>query len=123
MRIDVVTLFPEMIAAVTQHGIPRRAIEKFLRRSNIAVEIALELSSNRAIKRAVEEGIGIALISRKVASEEIRAQRLNAIRLEDPSMKRKFFLVHHKDKYISESLQLLIDMVFQWAAEYSEAFQ
>ncbi|WP_455196763.1 tRNA (guanosine(37)-N1)-methyltransferase TrmD [Kaarinaea lacus] len=30
MRIDVVTLFPEMIAAVTQHGIPRRAIEKQL---------------------------------------------------------------------------------------------
>ncbi|WP_455222842.1 tRNA (guanosine(37)-N1)-methyltransferase TrmD [Kaarinaea lacus] len=30
MHIAVVTLFPEMIAAVTQHGIPRRAIEKQL---------------------------------------------------------------------------------------------
>lgn len=30
MRIDVITLFPEMIAAVTQHGITRRAIEKQL---------------------------------------------------------------------------------------------
>jgi DNA-binding transcriptional LysR family regulator len=99
---------------------PRRAIEKFMRQSNIAVEIPLALSSNRAIKRAVEEGIGIALISRKVANEEIRAKRLRAINLKDASMKRKFFLVRHKDKYISEPLQLLMDMVFQWATEYSD---
>ena len=98
---------------------PRRAIEKFMRKSNISVKIPLELSSNRAIKRAVEEGIGIALISRKVANEEIRAKRLAAINLQDPSMKRKFFLVHHKDKYISEPLQLLMDMVSQWANQYS----
>jgi len=32
-------------------------------------------------------------------------------------MKRKFFLVHHRDKYISESLQRLMDMVFKWASE------
>jgi len=99
---------------------PRRAIEKFMRQNNISVEIPLELSSNRAIKRAVEEGIGIALISRKVANEEIRAKRLSAINLRDPSMKRKFFLVHHKDKYISEPLQLLMDMVSKWASQYSD---
>ena len=102
---------------------PRRAIEKLMRQGNISVKILLELSSNRAIKRAVEEGIGIALISRKVANEEIRARRLAAINLKDPSMKRKFFLVHHKDKYISEPLQLLMDMVFQWAAQYSKELQ
>lgn len=79
----------------------------------------MELSSNRAIKRAVEEGIGIALISRKVANEEIQAKRINAIPLSDPSMKRKFYMVHHKAKYISESLQIFIDMVFEWATEYT----
>jgi DNA-binding transcriptional LysR family regulator len=99
---------------------PRRAIEEFMRKNNIAVRIPLELSSNRAIKRAVEEGIGIALISRKVAHEEIRAKRLKAIHLADPAMKRKFFVVHHKDKYISESLRLLMEMVFKWASQYSK---
>jgi DNA-binding transcriptional LysR family regulator len=80
----------------------------------------LEVSSNRAIKRAVEEGIGIALISRKVAQEEIRSGRLAAIPLADPSMTRKFYMVHHKDKYFSEPLQGFIDMVFKWAEEYTE---
>ena len=100
---------------------PRSAIEDYTRKNNISVKIPLELSSNRAIKRAVEEGIGIALISRKVVNEEIQAKRINAIPLSDPSMKRKFYMVHHKDKYISESLQTFINMVFEWAAEYTRA--
>lgn len=99
---------------------PRRAIEEFMHKSRISVQIPLELSSNRAIKRAVEEGIGIALISRKVANEEIRAKRMQAINLAHPAMKRKFFVVHHKDKYMSESLRVFIDMVFEWASQYSK---
>ncbi len=99
---------------------PRRAIEELIRKNNISIGIPLELSSNRAIKRAVEERTGIALISRKVANEEIRAERLKAINVADPSMTRKFFLIHHKDKYISESLRLMMDMVFNWTSDYAK---
>jgi len=95
---------------------PRRAIEEFIQRHTITVSIPMELTSNRAIKRAVEHGIGIALISQKVAEEEIEEKRLRAIPMADPSFKRKFYLIHHKEKYISESLQRLMDMVAQWAA-------
>jgi DNA-binding transcriptional LysR family regulator len=98
---------------------PRNAIENYIRKTNLTVKIPLELSSNRAIKRAVEEGIGIALISRKVAREEIEAGRLKAIPISDPSMTRKFYMIHHKDKYLSESLQNFIATVFEWATEYS----
>jgi DNA-binding transcriptional LysR family regulator len=96
---------------------PRRAIDDFLQRHGITIKIPMELTSNRAIKRAVEHGLGIALVSRKVAQEEIEQRRLVALSLADSTMKRKFFLIHHKDKYISESLQRLMDMVFKWAAE------
>lgn len=98
---------------------PRKAIENYIRKTKLSVKIPLELSSNRAIKRAVEENIGIALISRKVAREEIEAGRLMAIPLSDPSMIRKFYMIHHKDKYLSESLGNFIEMVFEWATEYS----
>jgi DNA-binding transcriptional LysR family regulator len=100
-----------------EQSAPRRAIDEFVQRHGISVRIPLELSSNRAIKRAVEHGLGIALISRKVAKEEIEQKRLVALSLGDPAMKRKFFLVHHRDKYISESLQRLMDKVFKWASE------
>lgn len=99
-----------------ERSAPRQAIDDFIQRHGISVRIPMELSSNRAIKRAVEHGIGIALISRKVAKDEIEEKRLVALSLGDPAMKRKFFLVHHRDKYISESLQRLMDMVFKWAS-------
>lgn len=100
-----------------EQSAPRQAIEDYIQRHGISVRIPLELSSNRAIKRAVEHGVGIALISRKVAKEEIEQKRLMAISLDDPSMKRRFYLVHHREKYLSESLKTLMDMVFQWAAD------
>jgi DNA-binding transcriptional LysR family regulator len=100
---------------------PRKAFENYIRKNSLDVEVHLELSSNRAIKRAVEEGLGIALISRKVANEEIVSKRLNAIPLSDPSMTRRFYMVHHKDKYLSESLQNFIGMVFKWSADYMQA--
>jgi DNA-binding transcriptional LysR family regulator len=100
---------------------PRRAIDDLIQKYDVSVNIPLELSSNRAIKRAVEEGIGIALISTNVAEEEIQTMRLKAIPLTDPSMTRKFFIVYHREKYLSDSLQRFIDQVFAWAAEYGRS--
>jgi len=97
---------------------PRMSTEDFVRRHNINVSIPLELSNNEAIKTAVEEGIGIAVITRRVVSKELAMGTLRAIPLSDPAMTRKFYLIHHKDKYISRPLQSLIDMVNQWASEY-----
>lgn len=97
---------------------PRRSIDEYIRRHNITLSIPLELSNNEAIKTAVEEGIGIAVITRRVVSKELRMGILKAIPLADPAMMRKFYLIHHKDKYISRSLQSLIEMVDQWVEEY-----
>ena len=79
---------------------------------------APKLTHNEAIKTAVEEGIGIAVITRRVVSKELTMGTLRAIPLSDPSMTRKFYLIHHKDKYFSRPFQSLIDMVDQWVADY-----
>jgi len=102
---------------------PRKSTEEFAGKHNINLTIPLELSNNEAIKTAVEEGVGIAIITRRVVSKEIEMGKLRAIPLSDPSMTRKFYLIHHKDKYLSRPLQSLIDMVDQWASEYSRGLR
>jgi DNA-binding transcriptional LysR family regulator len=97
---------------------PRISTEDFVKRHGIKVSIPLELSNNEAIKTAVEDGIGIAVITRRVVSKELEIGTLKAIPMSDPAMTRKFYLIHHKDKYFSRPLQSLIDMVDQWASEY-----
>jgi len=95
-------------------------VDDFIRKNDISITIPLELSSNMAIKKAVQERIGIAMISRKVVSEEIQRGELRAILFSDQQMKRKFYMVHHKDKYFSWPLKSLIDMVYQWSSEYAK---
>jgi DNA-binding transcriptional LysR family regulator len=102
---------------------PRKSTEEFAGRHNIHLTIPLELSNNEAMKTAVEEGVGIAIITRRVVSKEIETGKLRAIPLSDPSMTRKFYLIHHKDKYLSRPLQSLIDMVDHWASEYSQGLR
>ncbi|MCE5264716.1 MAG: LysR family transcriptional regulator [Deltaproteobacteria bacterium] len=97
---------------------PRQSIEAYIRRHNVNISIPLESSNNEAIKTAVEEGMGVAVITRRVVSKELRMGTLKAIPLSDPVMMRKFYMIHHKDKYISRSLQSLIELVDQWVEEY-----
>jgi DNA-binding transcriptional LysR family regulator len=101
----------------------RAFVDEFIKKNNITITIPLELSSNMAIKQAVQERIGIAIISRKVVSDEIQKGELKAIPFSDQQMKRKFYMIHHKDKYFSGPLKSLIDMVYQWSSEYSKELQ
>ncbi|MCG6910293.1 MAG: LysR family transcriptional regulator [Deltaproteobacteria bacterium] len=99
-------------------SVPHQAVERLVREHRISVSIPLELSSNRAIKRAVENGAGIALVSRKVAHEEVRMGTLVAIPISDKSFTRKFYMVHHRNKYLSKNLQAFIRDVHRWADAY-----
>ena len=98
---------------------PYHAINEFVRKNRLSINVSLELSSNRAIIKAVRSGLGIALMSRKVVVEEIEDGRLVAFPLPDNSIRRRFYLVHHQDKYFSEILQRFINRVEQWVAEYT----
>jgi DNA-binding transcriptional LysR family regulator len=101
-------------------SVQSRAVNKFVKDNRIAVKIGLELSSNRAIKKAIEDGLGVALLNRKVVSEEIRTGTLVRLPLPGTPMTRNFYLVHHKDKYIPDVLGRLITEVHRWCSDYMQ---
>jgi DNA-binding transcriptional LysR family regulator len=102
-----------------EKGSASRAImDEFIRKHGLSVSVALELSNNEAIKRAVEQGIGISLISENVAREEVSRKKLKSIAMKDPSLKRRFYIIYHKDKYLSQPFQVFIGLVNQWASDY-----
>jgi len=98
------------------------AVEKFLDEEQIQISKYLEFSNNEAIKRAVAEGDGIALISEKVAAEEIKAGKLKAIPLSGPKITRTFYMIQSKDKFISRPLAGLLEMIQKWAVGFPENF-
>lgn len=90
----------------------QRAIDVFMDGQDVRVSKHLEFSNNEAIKRAVAEGDGVALISEKAADEEIRAGKLIAIPLSGPPVTRTFYMIRRKDKFISRPLASLLAVLF-----------
>lgn len=100
---------------------PQRMLDELVTNYHLTIDNPLELSSNESIKRAVAGGVGIAIVSQKVAGEEIQSGKLIAVPFSMGTLKRKFFMVHHKDKYFSETLQNFVDQVYLWADEYAKS--
>jgi len=101
----------------------RAVVDEFIRKNNLFVQVTLELSNNEAIKRAVEQGRGLSLISANVVREEIERKTLKAIPLTDATLKRKFYLIYHKDKYLSQPFQMFLSIVQQWGSDYTQELQ
>lgn len=99
----------------------RRAMDELLGRDRRRSATYLEFSNNEAIKRAVAAGTGIALISEKVVADDIRAGRLNVLRLSRPPILRRFYMVRHKRQPMPGPLKQLMDILDHWAAEASSA--
>jgi DNA-binding transcriptional LysR family regulator len=95
----------------------------FLKKHKVDFIVSLELSSNRAICKAVEDGLGVALVSKNIVFDRIRMKKLVVLPFPGPPITRKYYIVHHKDKYISEVLNQLILKVDQWALNYHQSLE
>ncbi len=93
----------------------------FLKKHMIDFSVPLEFSSNRAISKAVEDGLGIALVSKKIVLDHLRIKKMAVLPFPGPPITRKYYIVHHKDKYFSEVLNQLIKKVAQWASKYHKS--
>jgi DNA-binding transcriptional LysR family regulator len=122
-RLTVMDLAGQSMIVHEKDSVPSQAIVEFIRKNKIDIRIPLELSSNRAIIKAVGEGLGIALVSRHVAREEILTGKIAVLPFPGPHLTRRFYLLHHKDKYISGVLQRLIDRIDEWAVEYARRLE
>ncbi|MDE1940223.1 MAG: LysR family transcriptional regulator [Alphaproteobacteria bacterium] len=65
------------------------------------IDIVLELPSNEAVRAAVLDGAGAALLSQLVVAVPLKAGSLVALNFAVPQ--RQFFLLRHKERYESEA--------------------
>ncbi|HYM50863.1 MAG TPA: LysR substrate-binding domain-containing protein [Candidatus Limnocylindrales bacterium] len=76
----------------------RETTEEALRRSGLAVDAVMELSSNGAIKRAVARGLGITIISRYAVALELKLGLLVELRVAGFPLRRQWHLVYLRDR-------------------------
>ncbi|ACX65942.1 LysR family transcriptional regulator [Paenibacillus sp. Y412MC10] len=89
----------------------RIMLEKVLRASGAPVRIGLELGNPEAIKRYIMSGTGISLLPRMVAEEEIKRGELAILPFQHPDIRLDIQIVVHPKKWLSHSLQDMIEML------------
>jgi DNA-binding transcriptional LysR family regulator len=76
----------------------RSLVEAELARRGLAVDVAMSLGSTEAIKRAVIEGVGVAIVSRLAVETEVTAKRLTIVNVRDLKVERPVYHLtpHHR---------------------------
>ncbi len=64
----------------------------------------MELGNSEAIKHAVRHGLGISCLSRRVVAEALALGTLVTLTLPLPPLMRTLYLVHHRQKHLSQAL-------------------
>jgi len=88
----------------------RALIEARLAEHGIRYEPALEIGSNEVIKRAVEIGHGIGVLSRAVVAREVRAGYLRALRVRERGFSRTLSLAYHRMRERSPLIQAVVEV-------------
>lgn len=93
----------------------RQELERHLKKIGSAAlkdfNIAAVVGSSTAAKEAVKSGAGVTIISSRAVEEEVRRSDLNIVHVKNISVKRNFFLVHHKKRALSPACMAFIRFV------------
>ena len=85
----------------------RQTIEKFLGRYGIALQgmkVSMVLGTTQAIKEAVENGLGVSVVSRWAARKETKFGTLSMLSFKEEKMLRDFSLITYKNSVSSHAV-------------------
>lgn len=92
-----------------------------MRAHGLACQPAMEIASNEVIKRAVELGAGIGLMSRAVVRREIDAGHLRALVLaEARRLSRPLYIAYHRRRQDSPLIQAVVAVAARLAKHRGE---
>jgi aminoethylphosphonate catabolism LysR family transcriptional regulator len=93
----------------------RALIESRMAAEGLAPRVTMELGSNEAIKRTVELGNGMTLISAAIVTREVEAGRLAMLRIREPGLVRRFYLVYHRERRDSPLIRAVLEVARETA--------
>ena len=90
----------------------RLETESFLREMGVdvsSIRTAVEVRSTETIKQMVSEGLGIAVISQSACEDYCKFKKLLAFNFDSVKLRRKLYLVRHKNSILSPVAQTFYD--------------
>lgn len=94
------------------------AIERFFAEHDVPFHTGIEMSSNEAIKQAVEAGLGLGIASIHTLELELETGRLVLLDVEDFPIRRQWYVVQRKGKRLSVVAQAFKKFVLSEAGQF-----
>ncbi|QQE77219.1 LysR family transcriptional regulator [Alicyclobacillus sp. SO9] len=93
----------------------RQVTEAALEEAGIlsSLTIAMELGSTEAIKSAVEQGLGIAFLSKLASTRDFQAGRLKEVSIQDFRISRFLYVVERQERYEKYLVKDLLTLLYQ----------
>src|SRR5512139_2581853 len=89
----------------------RGAMERFFAARGLDIRSSMEMSSNEAIKQAVQAGLGLGILSLQTLEMELALKRLVVLEVEGFPIMRHWYIVHRADKRLSPAAQAFKEFV------------
>ncbi len=115
--IPIVTLLKETFIIREEGSGTRTAIERFISDHGFEITTSLSMSSNEAIKQAVQAGLGLGIVSIHTLEMELELKRLTILDVESFPILRNWYVVHRKGKRLSPVAQAFKEYVVTYARE------
>jgi len=96
----------------------RSATKRFFERHNIEFQTGIEMTSNEAIKQAVEAGLGLGIVSIHTLELELETKRLQVLDVVDFPIQRYWYIMQCKGKRLSPAAQAFRSFVLEQAKEF-----
>jgi DNA-binding transcriptional LysR family regulator len=97
----------------------RAAIERVFASKKVAFHTAMEMSSNEALKQAVQAGLGLGIVSIHTLELELEAGRLVMLDVQSFPILRQWYIVHRRGKRHSPVARAFMEFVLQEARNYA----
>ncbi|MFN3750931.1 MAG: LysR substrate-binding domain-containing protein [Thiobacillus sp.] len=114
-RIPLARLAEESFISRETGSGTRMAAERFFDEAGAHLSTAMEMSSNEAIKQAVQAGLGLGVVSIHTLEMELVLDRLVILDVEGFPILRHWYVVHRQGKRFSAVAQAFLDFVMHEA--------
>ena len=97
----------------------RIAMERFLEQHGVVAASSMEMTSNEAIKHAVQAGLGLGIVSAHTVRLELETGKLRILDIEHFPILRHWYLVHREGKRLSPVANEFREYVLKRAEEFA----
>lgn len=96
----------------------REVFERVIEAAGFSVDPIWEAMSTTALVNAVINGLGISVLPQRMLAGPLKRGLVVCVRVEGLDFKRKFYLVYHKEKYLTASARAFMELCRSYELDY-----